>query len=261
MLKKFFLFLKYSLKTIRIKFDKDYRISYIVTVHLRKHRADNFLKDIVNGKSIAIVGNGPQQIGKNTGNEIDSADIVIRFNEFEITGYEKDYGEKVDIWFVGGFGKYNKEYYFETAKKAKIIVCRTIAKNLKNMENINFRYKCICDESINLTLFPEEFSKKDFKDLLGNDIGPTTGALAIAYILLHLKPKSLKFYGFSFLDTPIKDINPHLAYHYYGELLNEKKYRAAIDLRRESECLLKLLQNKNNFSSLQHIPSSLLKME
>ena len=51
------------------------------------------------GKTVAVVGNGPSQLGKGTGPEIDRHDIVIRFNTYTIDEtFCSDYGTKISIW-------------------------------------------------------------------------------------------------------------------------------------------------------------------
>lgn len=51
------------------------------------------------GKRIAVVGNGPQEVGRGNGEKIDACDVVIRFNDFSGTPeFRKDYGSKTDIW-------------------------------------------------------------------------------------------------------------------------------------------------------------------
>lgn len=49
------------------------------------------------GKSIAVVGNSGCDLGKGKGAEIDSHDIVIRFNSYP-SGYVQDYGKKTNVW-------------------------------------------------------------------------------------------------------------------------------------------------------------------
>lgn len=50
------------------------------------------------GLSIAVVGNSPVELGKGLGPEIDSHDIVVRFNRFSIsTAHAPDYGSKVNV--------------------------------------------------------------------------------------------------------------------------------------------------------------------
>ena len=50
--------------------------------------------------SAVVVGAGPSILGSNLGETIDNFDVVIRCNNFEIEGFEKDVGKKTDIWAV-----------------------------------------------------------------------------------------------------------------------------------------------------------------
>lgn len=61
-------------------------------------RNKNLLTEYVIGKSVAVVGSGPGEIGKGKGKDIDAHDEVIRFNDFETEGFEEDYGSKTTIW-------------------------------------------------------------------------------------------------------------------------------------------------------------------
>jgi hypothetical protein len=64
-----------------------------------QNQNNKLLQNFIVNKKIAIVGNGPSQLGKHTGEEIDSHDIVIRFNGYNTDGlYIEDYGKKTDIW-------------------------------------------------------------------------------------------------------------------------------------------------------------------
>ena len=56
--------------------------------------------EYIKNKNIIVIGNSPIEIGKNKGKLIDQFDIVIRFNNFVIDGYENDYGSKTDIWAI-----------------------------------------------------------------------------------------------------------------------------------------------------------------
>lgn len=46
--------------------------------------------------SVAVVGNSPNLLKKEYGSEIDSHDIVIRCNKFELDGYEIHTGIKTN---------------------------------------------------------------------------------------------------------------------------------------------------------------------
>lgn len=56
--------------------------------------------EYIKNKNIIVIGNSPIEIGKNKGKLIDQFDIVIRFNNFVIDGYENDYGSKTNIWAI-----------------------------------------------------------------------------------------------------------------------------------------------------------------
>jgi len=65
---------------------------------VKNNMDNNILKELIAGKSIAVVGNGPQEIGKKSGTKIDSYDIVARFNRYNTSGqFSIDYGEKTDV--------------------------------------------------------------------------------------------------------------------------------------------------------------------
>jgi hypothetical protein len=48
-------------------------------------------------KNIILVGNGPSLLQKKLGDKIDSFETVVRFNNFQIDGYESHVGSKCDI--------------------------------------------------------------------------------------------------------------------------------------------------------------------
>ena len=57
--------------------------------------------DLVRGKTIAVVGNGPGCLGRGLGTEIDAHDLVVRFNNFPGDLHATDYGHRTDIWVRG----------------------------------------------------------------------------------------------------------------------------------------------------------------
>jgi len=52
----------------------------------------------VEGKRVAVIGNGPSIKGGGMGAQIDSADIVVRFNNYKLQGHEHDTGTKTTVW-------------------------------------------------------------------------------------------------------------------------------------------------------------------
>lgn len=71
---------------------------------------DNFKKsnqkmiDYFSNKKVAIVGNGPSEIGKSKGTLIDDHDVVVRFNNYVIEPFSDDYGKRTDVWIRGSGG-------------------------------------------------------------------------------------------------------------------------------------------------------------
>jgi hypothetical protein len=59
------------------------------------------LENYLQNKTIAIVGNGPHDLGKGYGLKIDGYDIVVRFNRFNTSPeFQEDYGSKTNIVFT-----------------------------------------------------------------------------------------------------------------------------------------------------------------
>ncbi|MDR0605411.1 MAG: glycosyltransferase family 29 protein [Bacteroidales bacterium] len=63
---------------------------------------EEVISNYYKSKTVAIVGNGPHENGTGNGSEIDSHDIVVRFNEFQIReDLLNDYGSKTNIIVFG----------------------------------------------------------------------------------------------------------------------------------------------------------------
>ena len=84
------------------------QISYNIHINRNNFRMVSRLRrgkliDILGNKylKVLIIGNGPSILEKEYGKEIDKFDIVIRLNDYKIKGYEKNVGEKTDLWFTG----------------------------------------------------------------------------------------------------------------------------------------------------------------
>lgn len=72
-----------------------------INFFLIKTRNQTPLQEYLKNKSIAVVGNSPCEIGRNKGAEIDSHDVVIRFNNFSLDkDFIIDYGKKTNIWVL-----------------------------------------------------------------------------------------------------------------------------------------------------------------
>ena len=145
----------------------------------------NQLIQLLNGRKIAIVGNGTP--AKDYSSEIDSADVVVRFNHFY--NYESDkVGKRIDIILQTIAGP-----WFTAAKEGKA--------HLELIKDIH--------PHIFLVKRPEHYTTDIFA-LYGNNIRVnnlthlfepwykyTTGTAALSYLAANLTNAEVKCYGFS----------------------------------------------------------------
>ena len=172
--------------------------------------------EYINGKTVAVVGNGPQQIGKHTGAEIDSADIVVRFNTFELDGYTDDYGTRTDVWVNAAGAEYKEKKYVKLAKKCKYVIWRYIPFGMEREKPLMAFYRRCFWAGKKIDIFPcQKHTECESNTIWGNKY-PTVGCVFLWYLKTYAKPKQIKIYGFSFTD-PTLSVNelskmPHF-YH------------------------------------------------
>lgn len=173
---------------------------------------NKIFENAIKGKSIAVVGNGPQELGKGKGYEIDSHDIVIRFNNFNTNGFEKDYGSKTDIFI------------------------RNASVELKDVDR-QFNKICVWEPDFYHFIIPQYILDRLYADIVKNKFQTTylnyemhnipkiesdiktnlTSGTLIIYFLFKINKISINdIYGFSFIKNDY-DSN---SYHYYPDKLD-----------------------------------------
>ena len=170
----------------------------------------------IKGKAVAVVGNGPQQIGKHTGAEIDSADVVVRFNTFDLDGHTEDYGTRTDVWVNGCAGNYDDDKYLDIAKKCKYVIWRgSPVGRKKELTLLKFFKKC-SRLNIDINMLPtSRLEQCKSQQVFAHKWAPTIGFVMLWYLKTHLHPKSLKIYGFSFLDKSLTKDDLKKIPHFY----------------------------------------------
>lgn len=154
---------------------------------------------IKSSKRVVVVGNSPCEVGKTIGGVIDSADLVIRFNNYPTDKkFEKDYGKKTSIWVrsVGAWVEERSLNDFEA-----VVLSATNPMN-RGFQDIHFHDHL---ESNNLfTVFPESY-QYDLISILG---GPPSAGLMMVYWLYKLKGQVRKedLFGFGFVDQLSGDV-------------------------------------------------------
>ena len=151
-------------------------------------------------KRVLVVGNAPYE-KKNMGKDIDKFDIVVRFNNYPISGYEKHIGSKTDIWCLSD----------ATYTKNKPLV--------RERKHIKKKYIVTPDfykeklESINDSEFEKLLEKRDIDVPKDYDFGkswPSTGLLTLFYLMK--KYDDITIFCFNGFDKTKKSI------HFYENL-------------------------------------------
>ena len=215
------------------------RIHKAALVFRKLEKNKNKFKKLIHGKTVAVVGNGPSEVGKGKGPEIDAHDIVIRLNNYRTEGFEADYGSKTDIW-IRGFGGNDLLDY--TNKNQYVFAGITGSYYFIPLYwdfQLDILYRDLIEQKINTGYISCSLYSKlvAITDLLS----PTTGFSAL-YTLLHSKCKKITPYGFSFQQEK----SDGYASHYFNDRdENEARERSVWhSLDKESEWIIKLLKNK-----------------
>lgn len=90
--------------------NNDIEKTIFISNKLDKSIENKIFENTIKDKRVAIVGNAPSEIGKSKGKLIDAYDLVIRFNNYEIKGFEDDYGNNTDIWIRNGCVNKERDY-------------------------------------------------------------------------------------------------------------------------------------------------------
>ena len=190
------------------------------------------LKDLVEGKRIAVVGPAHYLTGKSQGSFIDDYDIIVRINQFTVKkDLYTDYGSRTDIMFhncgkIGTIGlKEQVEQNPGELDKLKMVVCPIIK---ADHSETNFHLwpddhisACAYNfQTINTEIPFYWIGVRNYLQVY-RVIGcqPYTGVMAII-TLMHYPIKELYITGFDF---------------YTGDRIYSDGYLASIDAAYESE--------------------------
>ncbi len=204
-----------------------------------RNQGNKLLERLLKGKSVAIVGNGPSEIGTGRGAEIDSHDIVIRFNNYVTEGFEADYGRKTDIWVRGSGGddivdRVNADQY-------QLIMWEADYEHFPihfNDLHILHRYLQADSEKCAFFDFETHFSLREKSGIYF----PSSGLVAFwkIYNLLGDLVDGLGIYGFAFLEDKPAFVHPH---YFKSRDMAESKRRSDVHRpEREVEFMRQLVQ-------------------
>ena len=187
-----------------------------------RSNSDKKMFNLLSGKSIAIVGNSESIFGSNLGAEIESNDIIIRLNK----GFVKkpaDQGLRTNL--IGLTPELSEVEIIDLFKPEKFLML------IPKMRH----YKLFNQNSIENTLFYNFRYWLQDRRLIGRR--PSSGFMAISWVVKLKIAKEINIYGFDFGATPT----------YY----NPRGYKTPHNYKKEKDIILNwaktgLINIKNN---------------
>ena len=165
------------------------------------------MKELVEGKTVALVGPAGYMLNSELGREIDEKDVVVRINRgIESTeNYPKDIGIRTDILYsclietAQQSGELNLEKWRDFYKIKYIVTpphsdYHGISRSKQYHSMVNHRKVKKISNEIPIRIMEPKFHTEIAKNV---KCKPNTGILAIFDLLQH-NPKELYIYGYSF---------------------------------------------------------------
>lgn len=153
------------------------------------------LQQIIQNKTVALVGPSNFLHNKKLGKLIDSYDVVIKINNFHIL-QSIDYGKKTDILFHNFFGTIPDKSVMDN--NTKLLVSSHLFQksscNKQSFQKSKKKYNNIPHQD-----FPEELLSVNIKKLINDDIWKTSGFRVICLLLDKIDiMKQLNIFGIDF---------------------------------------------------------------
>jgi hypothetical protein len=154
---------------------------------------ENYIEKFGDNATIAIVGNGPHELGLGKGEEIDAHDIVIRLNIYnDSEKYVKDYGKKTNLCICVAW---SEEHNVIFNRKLDLYITRSLFEtNYSNSMRQYYKEK----QFSNITTLGLSATKREIQQKYGIN-WPTIGLLSVYYFKNILKKniKKSDLYGFA----------------------------------------------------------------
>lgn len=148
------------------------------------------MKEWLEGKTVAVVGNAMSLFDKSYGREIDSHDVVVRINKAAMLYTRQEasssHGTKTNVWVFWNTSEY-KTFFPKIPKHVKKMHAGHQGRTPNNIHMIDFVY-------------PDSLYK-ELKKHAGKHSNPTTGLIFLDH-LSKCNPKHVDVYGFDWKETP-----------------------------------------------------------
>ena len=182
------------LAVMRGERNEDVLRSAEIYAKLKDNHDSHAFERFVAGKTVAIVGSGPSEVGRGLGQEIDAHDVVIRINNHTVKGFEADYGSRTDVW-----AKHTTDYLRHDIPDERIQVIIYAANWMRDRLVYGYRDALEKDLAERIVDYCDAQDRAPLTE--GLKCHPMTGTLLIEK-LRHSGMRYLDAYGFSFLEAP-----------------------------------------------------------
>jgi hypothetical protein len=209
-----------------------------------KKHYDNYkiinLQQIIQNKTVALVGPSNFLHNKKLGKLIDSYDVVIKVNNFHILP-SIDYGKKTDILFHNFFGTIPDKSVMDNNTKL-LVGSHPFPKCPNNPNKQSFQISKKKYNNILHQVFPEELLSVNIKKLINNDIWKTSGFRVICLLLDKIDiMKQLNIFGIDF------------CFNNYNLIYNKNNTTPSHNIKKELYLFKELFKNyKNNKNVVIH---------
>ena len=171
------------------------------------------LKNYLAGKTVALIGNGATELGKENGRRIDEHEVVVRIGFFHPgENYRRDYGQRTDLWILGSNGCGLEENHDQAPNLSRILF-------VEPMGSLHFlprRLACLRAMTVRRTVDLSIVSDSDRLALMQkcDPYFPSTGLAAIDFLLgTECVFSRDDVFGFSFMGQTGAQWN-NFPYHY-----------------------------------------------
>lgn len=138
---------------------------------------------IIENKNIIVIGNGTSVLKYRLGELIDSFEEVVRFNDFQIEGYEEYIGSKTTIWARSNSTRTKPRDY----TRFKQVIVASPEWNFKNTEKyVNGKDNAICVPQDQALELQNELNLPGLRGFDGSRKArgwPSTGVLVLNYLI------------------------------------------------------------------------------
>lgn len=206
---------KFAIEKLNLAPNNEMAKAYDAIQRINEFRSiDYFWKEYCTSKTLAVVGNAPTTI--HNGQTIDDSDLVLRFNNFQLNGFEHLVGTRTDAWCRICDLRSNDKNIFK--EKIKDII---FTDNPLNIPVGPSFLNEVLSEKKNFYFIPQNIVISIAKNLQAI---PSSGARVLVSLHQNLMATNCKvsIFGFSFLNEKFNKFK----FDHYFEGKSESRERA-----------------------------------